>query len=471
MILLPIGRDKSTIQRHAWVSYSIIAANFIVLLISGVAFNIYRHEAQDAVGTAVTFVRNHPYLSIPPAFSALLPDEVEDEIKNTTQETPIRWLREREQAQLDKLAAAAVAAWKRLPPYRFGYIAAENRLMTLVTSMFLHAGLLHLLGNMLFFFLSGPFVEDVYGRVVFASLYFTGGLAAIFAFWMRHPQGTTPLVGASGAIAAVMGAYLVRFATSKIEFLFLALWIRPVRFFVPAFVVLPLWFGQQYLEMRSEAASGVAFSAHVGGFAYGVAIALVIRFTRLEERHVAPKIQAEIAWNMDPRLDRAMAAQHAGDLAMARSEIAALIRDRPNDVDALRTAVSIARDSEDTDLLDQYNARLFTLVQTKETDEAVDMVRTLLLERDVRAHYRLAAKAAAFCEANRHYDWALLLYEKLVKVDPWTVSAVGSMIKISNLRKWKGDVDGAREILHEARAHPASDADIKKLIEERLTTL
>ena len=123
---------------------------------------------------------------------------------------------------------------------------------------------------------SGPFVEDVFGRPLFALLYFGGGLASTLVQASRDADSVIPQVGASGAIATVMGAYLVRFATSKIQFLFIPFWFRPMwtfRFWLPAFVVLPIWFAQQLLGLGKEVESGVGFSAHVAGFVAGLAFA------------------------------------------------------------------------------------------------------------------------------------------------------------------------------------------------------
>lgn len=475
MILLPIGRDESTIQRHAWISYSIIALNIIAFFAVNTISGPNRAEARQAMIAALTFLQEHPYLEVPESLTRVVPADLIRELKSERVEIPSASVREQEQAQFDELAATAVSAYHQLPSFRFGFVPAEERPVTIVTSMFLHGGLLHLLGNMLFFYLSGPFVEDVFGRPVFAALYLTGGVAATFTYWVQHPSSWTPLIGASGAIAAIMGAYLVRFAKSKIEFLFIPLWFRPtyhMRFFVPAFVVLPLWFVQQGIEMQSEASSGVAFSAHVGGFLFGAAAAGIIRFTRYEEKVVAPIVEAETSWHIDPHLDQAMAARDSGDYAAARQEIAAYLAGHPQDLDGLRTAVDIARRADDDGMLDVYGTRLLTrFIQTGATEEAVDIVREVMLRPDYAKIPRLAARAALFCEHEGHRDWALTLYEKLVRSDPGSASSIGSMLKIGNLRKGKGDFAGARQILEEARAHPACSAEIARAVTDRLAEL
>ena len=154
----------------------------------------------------------------------------------------------------------------------------------LVTSMFLHGGWLHLLGNMLYLWIFGNNVEDRLGRVLFVIFYFAGGLAAGATQVMVSPDSTVPLVGASGAIAATLGAYLVLFPGARIETLvFLGFFYQLMR--VPAVVVLGFWFVLQLIDglgaLGAETSTGgVAFFAHIGGFVFGVVVGLIARAIR-----------------------------------------------------------------------------------------------------------------------------------------------------------------------------------------------
>ncbi len=151
---------------------------------------------------------------------------------------------------------------------------------TLFTSMFLHGGWLHLLGNMLYLWIFGNNVEDATGSFGFLVFYVLCGLGAAFAQILINPTSPIPMVGASGAIAGVLGAYLVLYPRARI------LALVPFGFFlqvaeVPALLFLPLWFflqlvyGIASLGVRSEFGGGVAFWAHIGGFVAGL---LLIRF-------------------------------------------------------------------------------------------------------------------------------------------------------------------------------------------------
>jgi membrane associated rhomboid family serine protease len=467
-LLLPIGRDDAEIRRHAWVSYTIIAINVLAF-----AFTFFseRQASVDEVNgqwrTALEYHFMHPYLETPRAMTDVVPANVIRYIQSNRPNVvpPEAVIVKREQRELETLTANAVAVYKELPTIRFGYVPAEGGAWRLLTSMFMHAGLLHLLGNLLFFFLSGPFIEDVFGRPLFAFLYVSGGIVAALSYALRHPQSTIALVGASGAIAAVMGAYLVRFYHSKVEFLLLSLWYR-TRFFAPAWVVLPLWLMQQVWELRSEAGGGaVAFSAHIGGFLYGFAFAVIVTITKFEAKYVNPVVEKETTWAMDERVVRAMNARSAEDYATAKRELAAVLRDDPRNLDALQVAVDVARASEDAAMYDNTATRLFTRYLEEKQDElATTLVREVAADREI-ALPKFFARAAAFAERSGDRDWALTLYERTFASDP---NGIGSLVKIGTLLRLKGDTRGARAAFEKARAHPACTAEWTSAIDAKI---
>ena len=152
--------------------------------------------------------------------------------------------------------------------------------LDLTRSMFFHGGFAHLGGNMLYLFIFGDNIEEKFGRLGYVFLYFTGGVAAALAQVATGPDSQIPLVGASGAIAAVLGAYLVFFPTIKVRGLVMMGRFTSMQDW-PAFVVLGMWFGIQLLSgvgSLGAEGGGVAFFAHVGGFVWGAALALVLKF-------------------------------------------------------------------------------------------------------------------------------------------------------------------------------------------------
>jgi membrane associated rhomboid family serine protease len=153
--------------------------------------------------------------------------------------------------------------------------------LTLVTSQFLHGGWLHLLGNLLFLWIFGNNIEDRLGRIRFLVFYLVGGAAAGLTQVAIDPDSTIPTIGASGAIAATLGAYLVLFPRARITSLvFLGFFYQLID--VPAVVVLVFWFLLQLIDGIAslgvtDTGGGVAFFAHIGGFVFGALVGLVVR--------------------------------------------------------------------------------------------------------------------------------------------------------------------------------------------------
>lgn len=147
----------------------------------------------------------------------------------------------------------------------------------LVTSMFLHGGWMHILGNMLFLHIFGDNLEDEMGHVGFSLFYLAAGLGAGLIHWLSAPYSNVPTVGASGAIAGVMGGYLLLFPKARVDILIILVVIFRV-IPVPAWLMLAIWFGLQVLGGWSAPADqgGVAYWAHVGGFVVGLALTVPI---------------------------------------------------------------------------------------------------------------------------------------------------------------------------------------------------
>ena len=154
-------------------------------------------------------------------------------------------------------------------------------ILGMFTSMFLHGGWLHILGNMLFLWIFGNNVEDRMGRIPFLLFYLVGGIAAALTQVVISPHSEVPLVGASGAIAAALGAYIVLFPGARIlSLVFLGFFYQLLE--VPALVILGFWFVLQLISGAAAlgattATGGVAFFAHIGGFVLGVAVGLLLR--------------------------------------------------------------------------------------------------------------------------------------------------------------------------------------------------
>ena len=196
--------------------------------------------------------------------------------------------------QLERFFAAAgttpleILSGRDLPP-----AAPVSVYATLITAMFIHGGLLHIGSNMLFLWVFGDNVEDRFGHVAYLGFYLASGIVASLAQASIDPSSVVPVVGASGAVAGVLGAYLVWFpkATISVVIPFFVLIFIPLP--VPAIVMIGLWFLQNLLAGYATIGSagtpdaGVAFFAHIGGFIFGFALVLLL-FRNLRAARRAP---------------------------------------------------------------------------------------------------------------------------------------------------------------------------------------
>jgi len=171
---------------------------------------------------------------------------------------------------IDALGAipAVVFGVARLPPN----LVWVPRDVTLLTAMFLHASWMHLLGNVLFLWIFGASVEDYMGPTRFLAFYLLCGIAAFLAQGLATPQSAYPIIGASGAISGVLGAYFVTFPRARVlTLVVLPFFVTTMR--VPAMLLLLLWFIVQLISHFAGHDGGVAFLAHIGGFVAGIALA------------------------------------------------------------------------------------------------------------------------------------------------------------------------------------------------------
>jgi membrane associated rhomboid family serine protease len=250
-VVIPV-HDVNPVRRTPWVTYALVAANVLILLLTPVALGTVASRPGPAALCRQAAFYDH-YAAIP---HELITDH-----------------------QLRLVPTGQVVSGPHGPAcalHRPTYHKSPP--LSVLWSMFLHAGWLHLLGNMLFLVVFGNNIEDRMRKLPFLIFYLACGYAAAYGFAAANPSSTAPLIGASGAISGILGAYLVLYPRARVWSLVPFLFFIPLR--IPAWIVLGLWFLLQWVYSAGLAAPGagsVAYLAHVFGFLAGVLTGLAIR--------------------------------------------------------------------------------------------------------------------------------------------------------------------------------------------------
>ena len=250
-MVIPV-HDINPLRRTPWVTYALVAANVVVLLLTPVAIaTVTSQPGGAALCKQAAFYDRW----------AAIPREL-----TTDRQLPLV-----PSGQATTTAQGAACLLQR-PAY------TKIPALSVLWSMFLHAGWLHLLGNMLFLVIFGNNVEDRMRRLPFLIFYLVAGYVAAYGFAAAYSTSTEPLIGASGAISGVLGAYIVLYPRARVWSQVPFFFFIPVR--TPAWVVLGLWFGLQWVYSAGIATPGagsVAYLAHVFGFLFGVLVGFAMR--------------------------------------------------------------------------------------------------------------------------------------------------------------------------------------------------
>tara|TARA_B100001250_G_scaffold175263_1_gene150724 strand:- start:1559 stop:2215 length:657 start_codon:yes stop_codon:yes gene_type:complete len=169
--------------------------------------------------------------------------------------------------------------------YSFGFVPADFNLLTIFSSMFMHGNLAHIVGNLWFLKIFGDNVESVLGHFKYFFFYISCGFFAAIGQYIINPSSTIPMIGASGAIAGVLGAYMIQFPNARVHnILFFIIFFTKVT--LPAQIVLGFWFllqlSQGLIEIGINTTGGIAWFAHVGGFIAGVTLLKYLKNLKIE---------------------------------------------------------------------------------------------------------------------------------------------------------------------------------------------
>ena len=347
-MLIPLRHEGMQSRRWPVITLGLIVLNALAFLGT--------HWKMDAEGAQYAPIKAHILLLAAAHPEVHMPSDVAQFVREFSEHNPAAWKQVQTsnrraldawdagmlamedpsalQGAMDSLVAQFAEMKRESIREKYAFVPAHPTSISYLTANFLHGGWLHLIGNMWFLWLAGVILEDTWGRLLFSAFYFVAGTAALqFHAWV-NPGSIIPLVGASGAIAALMGAFLVRFPNLKIEMVWLFGLFRSYRFKASAYWLLPLWVLMEvfYGSLFGQA-SGVAHWAHVGGFSFGAVTALGLRYSGVEK--VAEKaVEEKVAWTADPKIVEATELLQKGQLDAASGVLQSHLAEKPDSTDA-----------------------------------------------------------------------------------------------------------------------------------------
>ncbi len=348
-MLIPLRHENMSGRRWPVITFGIIALNIIVFLGTNGTMDKQNPELHEVQDHLLILAAMHP--------EAKVTGKAQDYIAAVQTKNPAKWKEAQNQnrpvydgwdARMRMMADehpetiqeemdSLTARYEELAPAalvnKYAYIPAHPTIVSVITANFLHGGWLHLIGNMWILWLTGAVLEDTWGRLIYPAFYLIAGVLALQVHGWFNPGSLTPTIGASGAIAGLMGAFLVRFPTTKIDMAWI-LFFRIFRFKMAAYWLLPLWLLVEIMYGSAGNVGGVAHWAHVGGFVFGALIALAVRKSGLE--HIAEQgIQAKVSWVSHPLLAEASEQSEKGELDAAAANLQKLVQERPDAPDSI----------------------------------------------------------------------------------------------------------------------------------------
>lgn len=475
-MIIPISHEDLRGRRWPYVTVAIIALNVLIFAFTNTSIQRGHHEYVQKAEEAFEYYVSHPYLQPKPPLDKMLARLEKASRKERLTVEAMKALHEsaaeaqggvdeatkaEKQAELDALCTAAMEAEKNSPLKTYAYVPAENNGVGLITSQFLHGGWMHLIFNMLFLWLAGCNIEDRWGRVVFPLFYLSAGAVAALAHKAAAPESIVPLIGASGAIAGAMGAFLIKFAKTKIKFLMI-FFLRATTFSAPAYLMLPLWLGTQifYGLMFQGDEGGVAFWAHVGGFAYGAAFAVGMKMTGLEEK-VDKAIEGQISVQQAPEIVQAGELIDAGKSGEAIDLLEKFAMKQPSNIDAQLELLRASKAAQDGAREKRAYIRLIGLyMQQNAPDTAFQLyeeMQQLALDGEVPVPLRL--RLARYLEKNNLLERAAEEFCNIYSSSQADATSFQALLAHANLMLRMGRKQEALQLFTIAQNSPVPHLD------------
>ena len=483
-MIIPIAHEDQRGRRWPYVTIAIIALNVVVFLFTNTKMGAEQHQAAEVQIHIVALSARYPDLQLPPEATDMVESFKREHarfygILLSPNRAPIdswdlqllsgNWTDMQLRDQMATLATQLDQLHRDSLAWNYAFHPYHPTAISYISANFLHGGWLHLIFNMWFLWLAGTVLEDAWGRVVYPIFYLVCGMLAL-AFHAGVFRGSfMPVVGASGAIAGLMGGFLARFPKTKIKLAWLFLF-RIYKFSVPAYIILPLWLViQVFWGAMSGAEGGVAYWAHVGGFAFGGIIAVLLRVTGIEHT-MDQAIEAKVSWTADAPLVQATELLGENKTEAAVATLRQHVRDKPDSIDGHMMLLKAQERQSDAAGQRETLANLCRLYLSEgDPDTAWNYYEHFTSLGGEKLPRGVWLELCRYLERNQNWDRAVTEYERFAKENSNERASVPALVAAARicLTKLNRAADAER-FYQAAAASPVPHLDLEAEIQEGL---
>jgi len=483
-MIIPIAHEDQRGRRWPYVTIAIIALNVVVFLFTHSKMEAEQHEAGEVQFHILALSARYPDLPLTPEATDMVESFKRERPRAyATLASPNRrpfdtwdadllsgiWTDTNLQVQLATLTTRLDQLHHDSLAWNYAFHPYHPSAISYISANFLHGGWLHLIFNMWFLWLAGTVLEDAWGRIVYPIFYLVCGMLAL-AFHAGIFRGSfMPVVGASGAIAGLMGGFLARFPKTKIKLAWLFLF-RIYKFSVPAYIILPLWLViQVFWGAMSGADGGVAYWAHVGGFAFGAVIAVLLRATGIEQS-MDQAIEAKVTWTADAPLVQATDLLGENKADAAAATLQQHVKDKPDSIDGHMMLLKAQERKSDITGQKETLTNLCRLYLSEgDSDTAWNYYEQFTTLGGDRLPRGVWLELCRYLERNQNWDRAVTEYERFAEKNSTERASVPALVAAARICLGKlHRAPDAERFYQAAAASPVPHLDLEAEIQEGL---
>jgi membrane associated rhomboid family serine protease len=487
-VIFPLTHENMRGRRWPWITIGIIALNSVIFLYT----NYETHNDYPRLAVAeyriLVFSSRYPDARMTPiasdlvaafklehreAYNRLAEQSASDDDGQAGADPDSHRLSTADaSAEMSTLCSQLEEVQAHSISWKYAFHPIDPKPWSFVTACFLHGGWLHLIFNMWFLWLAGAALEDLWGRIAYPIFYLATGVLANAVHGIVFPHSLIPCIGASGAIAGLMGGFLARFPKTNIRLGWL-FFFRLIKFDVPAYIILPMWLGiQLYSGVLSRSLGvegGVGYWAHIGGFAFGALGAVMMRATGIEQS-ADQAIEAKVTWSADERIVRATESLGEDNPAGAIFALRELVKEKPESLDAWDLLLKAQTRKQD---FEGQKETLAVLCRLRVAGGDLEGAWNDYLEYKNLGGTKLPRgvwlEICRYLESKSLWESAAEEYANLARANPRERAGVTAMVSAGRIYATHlFKFDQAEKLLKEATASSAPHSDLDGAIQEGL---